>query len=182
MPLLLDLARRAAPYLIAVAVVAAVLFGAYHHGVSVTEDKYERRAAEQEAANIKALNELNDKAIAAERQHAIDLAAIDQRHQGDLKNEIDSRDRIITDLRSGAMQLRKRFTCAPAVERVPAVAARAGIGDAGQAGGLQREDAEFLVREASRADEVVLQLRACQGVVRDDRVKLAPTNMPGGGG
>ncbi len=36
---------------------------------------------------------------------------------------------------------------------------------------LPDEDAKFLLSEASRADKVVLQLTACQGVVRADRAQ-----------
>ena len=35
--------------------------------------------------------------------------------------------------------------------------------------GLQREDAEFLVSESERADEVVRQLTACQAMLVQER-------------
>lgn len=70
--------------------------------------------------------------------------------------------RTIAGLRAGTVKLRPRFQC-PRVDRPAAPAA--GSDDAAE-GGLQIEDAEFLVREADRADGIVQQLTACQAVVQ----------------
>lgn len=71
------------------------------------------------------------------------------------------RDKTIADLRSGNVRLRQRFKC----PTTPASTTTRGDGEAG--GGLSENDAEFLIREASRADEVVRRLTACQNILEE---------------
>lgn len=105
--------------------------------------------------------------IAAERKAAADMAAIDQAHQEAMTNAQTEIDRLVDAVRSGEQRLRDRFKC-PA-NGVPQAGGSPGGSHAGTAGGLQSEDAEFLIREAARADAVVRQLQACQAVVKADR-------------
>jgi hypothetical protein len=72
------------------------------------------------------------------------------------------RDKTISDLRSGNLRLRDKFKCktTPSASATPR-----GDGEAG--GGLSDEDAEFLVREASRADSVVRRLTSCQNILEE---------------
>lgn len=77
-------------------------------------------------------------------------------------------DRLLGGLRDGTERLRGRFQCPPAAG-VPQAAAGTGGGGGAEGAGLRREDAEFLVREAGRADDVVRQLTACQALLRVER-------------
>lgn len=54
---MIEILKRAWPYLVAVAVALLALYGAYSHGVSVTTSDYERKLAEQHDANTTALND-----------------------------------------------------------------------------------------------------------------------------
>lgn len=69
----------------------------------------------------------------------------------------------IADLRAGNLQLRKRFTCPKTPSGTTGIA---GVGDAEEGSGLSTDDAEFLISEAERADEVVRQLQAAQDLLR----------------
>lgn len=99
------------------------------------------------------------------------MAVLDEQHHKELQNEIDSKERAVADVRAGLVRVRDEFTC-------PAAAAKGGAGKTGtatsvgngaSAGGLQAAHVEFLLREAGRADEAVMQLQACQAVVQQDR-------------
>lgn len=68
------------------------------------------------------------------------------------------RDKIIADWQSGRLRLKARFspTSCPAT------------GSNGETeSGFFGEDVQFLIREASRADGIVRQLEACQGVISE---------------
>jgi hypothetical protein len=69
-------------------------------------------------------------------------------------------DDAITSLRNGNLQLRKRFTCPKATAPAPGA-------DGGEASGLSKEDAEFLLREAARADELALEHALLQKYVKE---------------
>lgn len=68
------------------------------------------------------------------------------------------RDKIIADWQSGRLRLKARFS--------PTTCPSAGS-DGTTTTGFLDEDVQFLVREAARADGVVRQLQACQGVIRE---------------
>lgn len=165
----IELLKKIAPYLIVVAIVFASLFGAYRHGVTVTASKYQDKIDRQAAADAAATAALEAKVRQVEDDAAKQLAAVDANYQEKMKNEIDSRDAVIAGLRAGSVRVRERFTCASTASGVPNTAASAGRSDAAGGRGLQQADAEFLVSIAERADQVVLQLQACQAVVAADR-------------
>lgn len=119
-------------------------FASYKAAVIIATAKAETAARESERKQAAAILAATDK-LTKENDHARETVAA-----------------LTADLRSGALKLRERFTC-PA--RVPGAAASPGVGDEAAAGGLSGEDAEFLVSEASRADEVARQLTACQAII-----------------
>ena len=99
-------------------------------------------------------------AIAARNTEArwrAEYAAIAARFLAEQKEADETHDRTIADLRRGALRVQNRLTCPSGRAEAAADAARA-IG-ASQAG-LLPADAEFLLREAARADEVARQLNA----------------------
>lgn len=130
--------------------------------VSSARDQASTRAdgAEQRERDLQQV--LTDERAIAKTQADIDTAY--QKGKTDAQAQLDS---TLSDLRADVIRLRKRFTC-PAAS-VQATAAGATVSDDAEAGGLQREDAEFLVRLASDADAIALQLNACQAIVKSDR-------------
>jgi hypothetical protein len=81
-----------------------------------------------------------------------------------------SRDRVIADLRTGALRLRNHWTC-PA--GVPAAGTPTAAGRSDAAADLRAAGAGDLVRLGADADRL---LRACQRVIEADRAQLrSPT-------
>lgn len=149
-------------YLIVALVLSLVLALWRIDSVSTARDQESARAdgAEQREQGLEQV--LTDERAIAKTQADIDTAY--QKGITDGKVQLDS---TLSDLRADVIRLRKRFSC-PAAS-VQATAAGAPVSDDAEAGGLQREDAEFLVRLASDADAIALQLKACQAIVENDR-------------
>ena len=149
-------------YLIVALVLSLVLALWRIDSVSTARDQESARAdgAEQREQGLQQV--LTDERAIAKTQADIDTAY--QKGITDGKVQLDS---TLSDLRADVIRLRKRFSCPAA--GVSAAAASATVGDDAEAGGLQREDAEFLVRLASDADAIALQLKACQAIVENDR-------------
>lgn len=149
-------------YLIVALVLSLVLALWRIDSVSTARDQESARAdgAEQREQGLEQV--LTDERAIAKTQADIDTAY--QKGITDGKVQLDS---TLSDLRADVIRLRKRFSCPAA--GVSAAAASATVGDDAEASGLQREDAEFLVRLASDADAIALQLKACQAIVKSDR-------------
>jgi hypothetical protein len=158
----------------AAAMVTGSLYGAYHHGVKVTDSKYQAIIAAAGKAHADEVISLNGKVAQAEHKAALDMAAIDQRHQEDIEHEKQIAAGTLASYRAGTLRLRNEFQAHIIADTgVPSVAASAGQRDAAGSGGLQPAHVEFFVSEAERANQVVKQLAACQAVVRADRSVVA---------
>jgi hypothetical protein len=166
--------RKLLPYGVAIGLVGGALYGAYRHGVNVTSAKYDARIAEQAKANAERLAALQAQARQAEHGAADRQAAIDQDSQEKLQNEIAARDRTIAGMRSGSIRLRQRFTCAGSIQHMPLASSDAS-GSTASSGGLQEQDAEFLVSESGRADEVAVKLNQCIATLRNWRALFGVT-------
>lgn len=149
-------------YLIAALGVLLILALWRIDSVSAARNLALSRAAGAEKRETDLQQVLTDERAIAKTQADIDTAY--QKGITDGKVQLDS---TLSDLRADVIRLRKRFSCPAA--GVPAAAASATVGDDAEASGLQREDAEFLVRLASDADAIALQLKACQAIVKSDR-------------
>jgi hypothetical protein len=70
---------RVLPYIAALALVAGALFGAYHHGVTVTDEKWESEwnARDTRDAEARALNEAAERTKEQAYQHSINKAVQD---------------------------------------------------------------------------------------------------------
>lgn len=117
------------------------------------------------------IKELEDNYRAKEREHAQDMATASAKYQEDLKHEKAAKDRAVADLRSGALRLRIPVTCPEGAGG--STTAAPGTSTTGRDGETRAElsvqASEFFVGLTSEADEVVLQLTACQAVVIADR-------------
>ena len=164
------------PWQVWVAIALLVLFlyhgwSAHREGYAEAEEYYKGIIKAQSDANQKAIDEAKTAARDAERRHEKALDAVQNKLILERALGYEERDRVINDLRTGNRRLQQRFTC-PATGgsgRVPETAAGPGRSDGVGGAGLSGEDAEFLVREAARADAVARQLQACQAVIRADR-------------
>ena len=129
----------------------------------------EQQNSDLRAANM-ALNDAHQKIRAHEQAAAEKVAAVSRGYQKDLENANRAKTTAMDALRASG-GLRVAVTGCKADDAGAAeTAASAGRRDGGTASGFLAEaDGAFLVSEASRADAVTLQLRACQAVVRADR-------------
>jgi prophage endopeptidase len=146
--------------------VLAILAGLAYFSHTRYQAGYDEAMAE--VAELKAEQEIAFEKMARnqERKHAIELYDISTKFILERAKGYEQRDQTIADLRAGTLRLRDKFRCKASL---PGSSAAASGSDAASTGGLSDQDAEFLVREASRADAVVGQLTACQAVVKSDR-------------
>lgn len=170
----------------ALAAFVASVTGAFFYGQNVgAEDEraewQDRENVELSAAN-KRIIELTETARAQESEHAVELHAISAKYQEDLQNEKIKSDAVVSDVRAGIIRLRDPgSTASRACGGEAGKAAASASGRDGEAGGelpstgdgiLSVEAAEFIVRIASEADDIVRQLSACQKVIETDREKM----------
>jgi len=119
----------------------------YEAGYEQAKQESSKALAKEQARAEKARKELEDKYIKQAEQF------IAQRDK-----EYAKRDKVISDWQSGRLRLKPRFV---------SKACPASGDNAGTEAGLLGEDVQFLIREASRADAIVRQLTACQGLIKD---------------
>jgi hypothetical protein len=155
---------------IAAAIILGCLFGAYRHGVNVTNAARDSQDNEKLAQAEAKVAKAERKARETERKSAETIAAIEARLSQENQSAQAEDQRTIDQLRTDNLRLRKRFSCSSTgASSVPKTGASSSSSDAGAASGLQRPDAEFLIRLAGRADAVARQLKACQSILQSDR-------------
>lgn len=109
----------------------------------------------------------------AEQKAAQQVSEIENKLHEQNTKASDDQAKFLNDVRTGAISLRDRFTCPSTTNNssnsVPNTAASASTDNAIEKRGLQREDAEFLISESNRADEIVRQLTSCQAMLIQER-------------
>ena len=107
-----------------------------------------------------------------ERNSRNAMVAASETYQKGLKNEQARKDKVIADLRSGALRLRDPGTrYSLSKDTLPGVGTTTGGCDGAKGGELSDALTEHLITEAGRADEIVRQLTAAQAVINADRVR-----------
>lgn len=157
---------KAIPWQVWAAILLACTY--YWHGISRYEAGVDATNAEWQARFDRANADADRKAREAEQAHVAEIDRIAKNLIEERNRGFEERDKTISDLRAGTRRVRDRFKC-PAGQPTAGSGTPAAGGHGGAQAGLSDNDAEFLVREASRADEVVRQLTACQAVIRSDR-------------
>lgn len=119
------------------------------------------------AKNYKLSNEVRAK----ESAHASKLTSLSQTYQEQLQNVRLEKDKFISSVRTGTTKLYIPKSARPVSDYPTLSQVNAGTSrcDAGTESELPRDVTEFLYGEASRADEIVNQLQACQSIVLEDR-------------
>lgn len=133
----------------------ALLLGILYYGHKRYDEGYQD--AEAEAA----LEVAAERALAEEARRKLEQKYNEQAKQfiTERNKEYEKRDKVIADWQSGRLRLKARF--------VPQACPASGD-NAGTEAGLLGEDVQFLIREATRADAIVQQLTACQGLIKND--------------
>lgn len=136
-------------YVALIFLIGAVLYGnnRYNEGYAEAEHRYilqreaDKKVAEEEKKRLE------------EEFKGIKDDLIKKQEEGYAK-----RDKIIADWQSGRLRLKARFS--------PTSCPSTGS-DGGTTTGFLEEDVQFFIRESARADGVVRQLQACQGVISE---------------
>jgi hypothetical protein len=142
-----------------------------NHAGHVAErvDWQRRDNAELRTANVR-IQELEGQRRAEEERHALELDSIAMKHEKEISDAATQKTSDVAAARAGALSLRIPTTCeSPARDAGGEAAAGAGVGDGGATAELPREITADLYALADDADAIVLQLNACQAVVRSDR-------------
>jgi len=163
--------------LLGVVALLFALIGAYfygrHDGAKINEAAWQKREAGINAQAGAEIAAADQRVLEAERVHASLLAKESAEYQQSLKENTDAKDRLIADLRAGNRKLSVPAACpAPGENTLSSAGPGTGGGDATARAELSQEASGFLVELAAEADEVVLQLTACQGIVIADRVGM----------
>lgn len=156
--------------LIAALVGLGLLIGAYFYGradgVAITERNWQAREAKINAEHAEKIAAAGKLARDAEGRHAAELAAVSADYQKKLKENRDAKDRAIADLRRTHQRLSIPAACPPpGGGGVPETRSASGGRDGEARAQLSQSAIDFLISLAAEADEVVLQLTACQAVV-----------------
>lgn len=101
-----------------------------------------------------------------EAEKAAAIAAIDKKHREEQARVKSESDRTIAGLRNGNLQLRKRFSCPSQGESGSPSPTLGGTHGEG-AGGLTKEDAELLVREAADSDRKSIKINSLIDVIEE---------------
>lgn len=133
----------------------ALLIGILYYGHKRYDEGYQDAQAEA------AFEAAAERALAEEARRALEQKYNEQAKQFILERdkEYAKRDKVIADWQSGRLRLKPRFV---------SKACPASGDNAGTEAGLLGEDVQFLIREATRADAIVRQLTACQGLIKND--------------
>lgn len=166
------------PYFIIGALLACIAAFFYGQHTGAESERVAWQARDNEAirkANAKIID-LNDQARAQERTTANQIAAVAAHYEKEKARVQSQKESALAALRAGGLVLRdpgspRLGTCG---SQTGPTAAAPGQRDGETRSGLSPEASGFLYTEASRADEIVKQLDACQGVVLADRGEKTP--------
>lgn len=146
---------------------------AFKRGQQEAQVAYEKRDNEALQKVNKRILELQAERVRREVRVAEDLAALDKKFQQEKRNAKIKADRAAADARNGALRLRdvwrdEAVACSADRDRI---AADAATGTTGRVDGTRGSElsgplAQYLISEATRADEVVRKYTTLQDVVR----------------
>ena len=156
-------------------VAAGTISGVWQNKVGHTQERvvWQSKNIIELSADNKAVFDTEEKYRAAESDHAANLAAIQADYQRKGQDANKKTDTLIAAARAGTFRLRDpSATVAKPSDRdnLPQSSPGArGCDDKTGTGLLGKADTVFLIGEASRADQIVRQLSACQSVIAADR-------------
>ena len=152
------------------------LYKAYSFGVSNERTRWQLVESKKMAALGEKIMQLNNKKYDIEQQRVKEMADLTANYQQEIKKNENKANAVLANVRAGAIKL-----------RIATVRPASGAGAASQTGAsiridsketaaeLSQQSAEFLIGQASAADQVVDQLTACQAQLLADR----KTNLTG---
>ena len=139
-------------------------------GVTKTEAVWQTREAKINAETAAKIAENSKQVAANEHAKALQLSAIDASYQQQLKVKNERLDLALNAVRDGSRKLFIDAACpTPGSNGLPGSAASAGVGNGTTRIELPRQVELDIHSVGSDADQVTVQLAACQAIVRADR-------------
>jgi len=159
------------PYLILIVAIAlAASHGsAFYYGWKYRDNSAKAELLKEAQALNKEIVSLQQRARKAEAAHAMALQSVSTSYQEKLNEVKRDKDKFVADVRRGAIRLRIPTSVQASRSSATTTGASACRCDVQAGTELPSAVVEFLYSEASRADEIVEQLTACQAVVIEDR-------------
>lgn len=149
--------------LAALALIAAILFSVNRYNEQQRNAGREECKAAVASATVKAV----EAALVKEREGVAAQAMIQAKLNKDTKDELAKKDGVIAKLRNGTLVLRDPGnTSSGKGTTTPGSVAGSNATTGSE---LSGSTSEFLVSEATRANQVVFQLQACQAELVNDR-------------
>lgn len=160
--------------LIKLGVVLGLLAGVYlyghHRGAAEVQVQFDAFKNQEYAAAEKQVATLQAAARAAEQAHTEKVAQIVQQATVEKTENANRANATIADLRAGNVRLSVQLAAARAGAQRDGQAAGGTAGAADQgAGELPLDTAEFLIGEASRADDLAIRFNEAVDVIAQDR-------------
>jgi prophage endopeptidase len=156
--------------IIALVVILAVTNAiTWHVSAGYTESGWQKREAKINADAAVKIKAADDRVRDVEQAHAVQINAVDTDYQRKLKGKDDALQIALNTVAAGGKLYAHAACPAPAGNPDTKVASGAGLSNGGARAELSAADSNFLLRLGSEADSIVLQLTACQAVVRADR-------------
>ncbi len=142
-----------------------------HDGANQCQASWQAREVSEQAQAAQQIKTLEDAARAQEQAHAADVAQISTNYEKELSDEHAKHLADITAIRAGALRLRdKSASClSTSYDSASQTTTSATGSDAATGCQLSPDVAANLFGLADRADQITVQLAACQRVVIDDR-------------
>ena len=161
------------PYIAGFLLVVGIVYGIYNYGVQHERAIWQAEIAKMNLEHEQALQVATEKVKAAEEKGAQDVAELDKHYTEVMNANKKQADADIAALNAGTIKLRSRFSCPAANSPAGTVTTPSSVGNGATQGGLQRSDAEFLIRLSDEADGVTTQLAAAQLLITDYRHIIA---------
>ena len=160
--------------LIAIGLCLALWLGAiykgYSFGVKNERTRWELVESKKMAALGEKIMQLNNKKYDIEQQRVKEMADLTANYQQEIKKNESKANAVLANVRAGAIKLRiatvRPASCAGAGSET---GASIRIDSKETTAELSQQSAEFLIGQASAADQVVDQLTACQAQLLADR-------------
>jgi hypothetical protein len=161
------------PWIIVGVLVALALagFGGERLGERLNDQAWQKREATINATAAAQITAKNSALLAAEHKRATEINNVAEMYEDQLKEKDNALVAARNAAKSGGLFV---HTACPAIggNALPDAAPGASGRDGQALARLSDADAEFFITEASRADAIVAQLRACQALIAADRATI----------
>jgi hypothetical protein len=142
-------------------------FYGHSNGVDNERTKWQKQNIEDTARYNELLISTQGKYRDLENKRAVDAAKLELEAKLQIKEVTNAKDKIINDLRTGSIKLRDQYSTAKACSS--GMSGTITSDDSERGSELSDQLSQFLIGEASRADQIVIKLNQCVEQLNSDR-------------